>query len=148
MKKQKGFTLIEVLVVIGIIAILAAVVLIAINPSRQFRQARDTQRVTNLNAMLSAVGQYVADNKGAIPGNITSNVQNIKTGGADICSQLVPTYISALPVDPNFNSGVSVADCSASYDTGYQIGTTTGNRIVVSAMLEGTTTPYLYTITR
>mgnify|MGYP001577336152 CR=1 FL=1 len=61
---KRGFTLIEILVVIGIIALLATIVLIAINPARQFAQARDSQRVSNLNAILNAVGQRIADNKG------------------------------------------------------------------------------------
>src|SRR3989338_3325065 len=62
--RQGGFTLIEILVVIGIIAVLAAVVIIAINPARQFAQARNSQRTANVNAILNAIGQNLADNKG------------------------------------------------------------------------------------
>src|SRR6187549_2690684 len=62
--KQGGFTLIEILVVIGIIAILAAVVIIAINPARQFAQARDSQRSSNVNAILNAVWQRMVDHRG------------------------------------------------------------------------------------
>ncbi|MDD5356698.1 MAG: type II secretion system protein [Candidatus Pacebacteria bacterium] len=128
--RKGGFTLIEILVVIGIIAILATIVLIAINPARQFAQANNTQRVSNVNAILNAIGQYSADNKGQLPPNIDNTVREIKkSGGADICSSLVPTYIPALPFDPKTGS---YTDCST-YDTNYTVATTTGNRVVVSA---------------
>ena len=43
-KVKQGFTLIELLVVIGILTVLLAIVLIAINPGKQFSQANNTQR--------------------------------------------------------------------------------------------------------
>lgn len=67
---QQGFTLIEVLIVIGIIAILATIVIVAINPARQFAQARDTQRLSNVNTILNAIGQRIADGKGTFAGVI------------------------------------------------------------------------------
>ena len=66
--QARGFTLIEILVVIGIIAVLAAIVIIAINPSKQFAQARNTQRQSNVDAILNAIGQRMADNKGIFNG--------------------------------------------------------------------------------
>src|SRR6266536_4617641 len=82
---QKGFTLIELLVVIGILAILLAIVLIAINPARQFQQANDTKRRSDVNAILNAVNQYMADNHGALPNTtnpITSTPTNIGSGAS------------------------------------------------------------------
>jgi len=142
--KNKGFTLIEILVVIGIIAVLATIVLIAINPARQFAQARDTQRVSNLNVILNAVGQKTSDCKGKfnasntecpsiggvacppLPGPLLSDAETIVTSGTGLnLSCLIPTYISSMPSDPIIGTSIS---------TGYRIyqdAVTSGGRIHV-----------------
>ncbi len=142
--KNKGFTLIELLVVIGIIAVLAAVVIIAINPARQFAQARDTQRWANVNAILNAVGQNMADNKGifkcggatmALPSTVAVISGNATAfpAGFDIRSCIIPTYISTMPFDPTTGVDTSATD----YTTGYSIINDAANgRITVSAVGE------------
>ena len=55
---KKGFTLVELLVVIGVIGILMAVVLVAVNPARQFAAARDAQRRSDLYSITNAIYQY------------------------------------------------------------------------------------------
>lgn len=141
--KKEGFTLIEILVVIGIIAILASIVIIAINPAKQFAQARNTQRQAGVNAILNAVGQRIADNKGVFAGTYnvggidyhcgslpTTSTTTIKTDnssttlGALGC--LVPTYISSLPLDPAYTNG---------NDTLYDIIVNSTGRITICASL-------------
>lgn len=135
--KTSGFTLIELLVVIGILAVLLAIVLIAINPARQFAQANNTQRASDINAILNAVTQYGADNNGTLPADIPAagTVENIADTGANICADLVPTYIAALPVDPTSGTDpVAEADCVNAYDTQYTITqSATNNRVTVEA---------------
>jgi prepilin-type N-terminal cleavage/methylation domain-containing protein len=150
--KQKGFTLIEILVVIGILAVLLAIVLIAINPQQQFQQANDTQRRSDVNAILNAVSSYAAQNKGQLPegdGDVeisTTTAQTISSAGGvndiDLCDALVPDYIADLPLDPTDGSETPAASvCTtalAEYNTGYTI-LRAGNRVTVSAPgVEGT----------
>lgn len=57
---KKGFTLIELLIVIGILAILATTVVLVLNPAQILAESRDTQRVSDLGSVQSAVGLMLA----------------------------------------------------------------------------------------
>ncbi|MFA5937244.1 MAG: hypothetical protein WC822_05225, partial [Candidatus Paceibacterota bacterium] len=95
--------------------------------------ANNTQRRSDVNAILGAVNAYMADHRGNPPSGISTTTSTISSsGGVDICSAIVPLYIAAMPVDPNTGSSTS---CS-SYFTDYTIvrtATSSGSRITVTA---------------
>jgi prepilin-type N-terminal cleavage/methylation domain-containing protein len=127
--RARGFTLIEILVVIGLIAILAAVVLVAINPARQFAQARNSQRESNVETLLNAIGQNLADNKGIFTCgtvSVPTSATHIGTGSGLVdLTCLTPTYIpSAIPADPKDGTAA---------DTQYTIMVDTNGRYTIAA---------------
>lgn len=142
MRLSKGFTLIELLVVIGVIGILAAIVLVAVNPGRQFALARDTQRRSDLYSITNAIYQFAAEHDGNLPDtdgdDVTSNFPTSATciGDTAPCFNLavatneagteiiVPTYIADLPADPS--TGTSA-------NTQYLINVNPDGRVVASA---------------
>jgi len=144
--KQKGFTLLEILLVVAAIGILAAIVIVAISPQRQLAKVRNAERDSEVSAIIDAIYQYNIDN-GEWPENSTLTNNKGTTyaigngGGCDASSSsytgsasggnelnfsddLTPTYVSSLPEDPQ----TEVSGC-----TGYEMSLTNDDRIKVSA---------------
>ena len=61
MKTKKGFTLLELLIVIGILAILSTTVVLVINPAQLLKKARDSQRISDLNTLKTAIAYYITE---------------------------------------------------------------------------------------
>jgi prepilin-type N-terminal cleavage/methylation domain-containing protein len=139
---RNGFTLIEILVVIGMLGILASTALVAINPLHQFAQARNAQRISNVNAILGAIGTRIADRGGVFIDDAcsetlpaSSTVLGNMPGEYDIRPCLVPVYIPELPIDPSDGINTCTEDIcpNGSYDTGYTVQLRSANRIRICA---------------
>ncbi len=131
LKRRKGFTLIEILLVVAAIAVLAGIVIVAINPGKQLGDTRNSQRRADVNTILNAAYQYAIDNNGTLPAAITTTQTEVcKTSGS--CSGLIDLsvltasekYLTAVPFDP---TGASANGA------GYEIKKTANGRITVVA---------------
>ncbi len=146
MRRAHGFTLVELLVTIGIVAILMGIVLIALNPEKQFRSAREAKRMADVSVLLNAVSQYLIDHKtqDAIPkDNISRYIaegvykkkwefspQPVLTPSINLCDVLTPSYSANIPSDPSLET--EVTDCN-NYDSGYMLTVSPSGRIIISA---------------
>ena len=136
----------EILLVVGIIAILAGIVIVAINPARQIGAARDSERKQMVDTINKAVSLFYID-KGYYPASTTDNSTALSGTSLEICdtgvntfpasgvtctsllnlSELVPAYISAIPKDPSGGVG------DTTYGTGYYMAKNTGNNMFIEA---------------
>jgi prepilin-type N-terminal cleavage/methylation domain-containing protein len=125
---QEGFTLIELLVVIGILAILLAITLIAINPNKHFEDVRNTQRASNVGAILDGIYEYESANSGNEPPSVASvsttplYIGSVASQTATTTSFSSPDLTLTLPSGNTITASpagnVTIASCTQSGDNG------------------------------
>ena len=112
-RSQKGFTLIEIITALGVLAVLASIALVVINPVAQFQKAQDARRKSDLAQIQRALEAYYQD-FGQYP-SFTGCCQTsspgefpftINTGEGDRNDAIEwgttwAPYMDILPVDPN-----------------------------------------------
>ena len=133
---KKAFTIIEILIVVGIISILAVALLVLVNPAEAQRRTRDTKRLKDVQFIESVVKQYLddggtgfADNSVCTTTNMCYSRYNAAIGtddtvpcGAanynwigeanlDLCN-----YARAIPVDPSNIDNATCVDDSETND--------------------------------
>ena len=102
-KKVRGFTLLELLIVIGVLAILAVILVTVINPIEILRKSRDAQRISDLNSIKSAIGLYIT--------NTTSPI----LGGADNAAcKTGASYAAGDKIFYSTSTGITDADLDGS----------------------------------
>jgi prepilin-type N-terminal cleavage/methylation domain-containing protein len=144
LQNNRGFTLLEILLVVAAIGILAGIVILAINPGKQLGDIRNAQRRADVNTILNAAYQYAIDNNGTLPANIASSTcASVATN--EICKAGVETstcvsgslialteltagekYLTSLPIDPQATS---------TNGAGYRVAKSSNGRITVCAPL-------------
>ena len=134
----QGFTLIEVLLVIAILAILAAVVIVAINPAKQFGEAQNAQRRSDVRAILDAVHQYSIDNYGSMPTpSVITTGTDCAADGDDICQSEISCAginIDDLLIDQKYLVDIPSDPTTATDEiTGYKIFKNASGRVGICA---------------
>lgn len=95
-KLLRSFTLVELLIVIAILAVLAAAVVLVLNPAELLAQARDSQRITDMRSTRSAIDLFIIDN----PTISSGTASRIYISIPDTASNC-PNLTSSLPTLPS-----------------------------------------------
>jgi len=142
--KRSGFTLIELLVVITIISVLAVAVSVALNPAQRIKDAKNARRTADVDSILTAIHEYVVDNKGDYPAGVTAGMVErqlgsdptgctIATGGCavtnDVCLNIttLTPYLKSIPIDPSGGTTYTAAK------TGYSLITDANGIVTIRA---------------
>ena len=92
---KRGFTLLELIIVIAILAVLAVAVVIVLNPAEVLAKARDSNRLSDLSALKSAIALYLTDVSPPLLAGATSAADCTGTGG--VTSRTFYSYPNTAP---------------------------------------------------
>jgi prepilin-type N-terminal cleavage/methylation domain-containing protein len=127
-KSVRGFTLIEILLVVAILSILLVVVFASLNPVQRLAETRNARRWNDVNQILTALHECIIDNNGSMstcgltsPTLALSQIGSCATGGATLCTGAAAAcvnleadtdldpYIGSFPLDPSTGTGATTA---------------------------------------
>ena len=137
-ESKSGFTLVEILLVITILAILGIVTIIATNPARHIAKSRDSERTANVNSILIALHRYTVDHNGNFPPVISVDELEICRTDSIQCSGLYDLsdltdgqeYLVSIPIDPLCSGSGQI--CSEN-GSGYFLKKTAGGKVTILA---------------
>ncbi|HSX40870.1 MAG TPA: prepilin-type N-terminal cleavage/methylation domain-containing protein [Candidatus Saccharimonadales bacterium] len=98
---QKGFTLVELLITIAVLAVISGIVIAIINPGTQLAKARDARRKNDMHQIQVALEAYKSDNGHYPPSPDWIN----SSQGDQWIPGLSPQYMQKLPRDPSSSGG-------------------------------------------
>ncbi len=75
-KRKDGFTLLELLIVISIIAILSVALVLVLDPAETLKKSRDSQRLSDLSTMKTAIALYLTSTTTPYLGAATAGALN------------------------------------------------------------------------
>ena len=148
LKLSRGFSLIELLVVMGILTILAGGILFSTNNARY--KSKDSIRKQDLQTINSALNGYRTDNNHWPPNDLLTNPLPTLEYASDTGTNWIPDitdYITKIPNDPTNPTG-GLAGCSTgskTYFYCYQIIDPNKKTFVLWAQLENLNDPELIT---
>ncbi len=138
-KNQKGFTLIELLVVISIVALLSVTVFVALDPVKRFADARNSRRWSDVNNMITAIHEYIVDNKGDLPTGLTTGMSATQlgtcvSGGSTLCSGAAAACVNiATPLNKYLKSLPFDAKTGSAATTAYKVDVDANNIVTITA---------------
>jgi prepilin-type N-terminal cleavage/methylation domain-containing protein len=110
LKKEKGFTLIEIVLVLAIAGMLLVIVFLAVSGAQKSR--RDSQRKNDLSRLSAQVESFASNNAGTYPANLTVATFN-------------PTYLPSNFKDPSSGAAYGFGALGTTGNTLYTLGGTT-----------------------
>lgn len=128
---SRGFTLIELLIVIAVLGILAAVVLVAIDPIEQLARGRDSGRKTSVGQLGRAIQAYYT-----VQGDFSNFLATAVFWNNTATNRLIVTgEIRSFPQNPNYPTGTTHPCTGGSGGGGannfcYKVDTSTSQAIV------------------